>query len=77
MCVLQKFALMLIVIGAVNGGLIGLFQYVLDVAVFGGQHTGFSRIIYSIGGIAGLLSLSLFFSSESLSKPNFQKRPPY
>lgn len=46
MCVLQKFALMLIVIGAVNGGLIGLFQYVLDVAIFGGQHTGLSRIIY-------------------------------
>ncbi|NRG29095.1 DUF378 domain-containing protein [Bacillus circulans] len=61
MCVLQKFALMLIVIGAVNGGLIGLFQYVLDVAIFGGQHTGLSRIIYSIGGIAGLLSFSLFF----------------
>ncbi|MFP3721411.1 DUF378 domain-containing protein [Niallia circulans] len=77
MSVLQKIALILIIIGAINWGLIGLFQFDLVAAIFGGQHAGFSRIIYSIVGIAGLLSLSLLFSSKSLSKTSSKKRTAY
>lgn len=77
MSVLQKIALILIVIGAINWGLIGLFQFDLVAAIFGGQNAGLSRIIYSIVGIAGLLSLSLLFSSKSLSKTSSKKQTAY
>lgn len=38
MSVLQKIALILMIIGAINWGLIGLFQFDLVAAIFGGQH---------------------------------------
>lgn len=56
---LDTIALILVIIGAVNWGLIGFFQFDLVAALFG-QMTMFSRIIYAIVGIAGLYSLSFF-----------------
>ena len=52
-------ALILIIIGAINWGLIGFFQFDLVAAIFGDMST-FSRIIYAIIGIAGLYSISFF-----------------
>jgi len=77
MSVLQKIALILMIIGAINWELIGLFQFDLVAAIFGGQHAGLSRIIYSIVGIAGLLSISLLFPSKSLSKNSTKERTVY
>ncbi|MCB5239130.1 DUF378 domain-containing protein [Niallia alba] len=77
MSVLQKIALILMIIGAINWGLIGLFQFDLVAAIFGGQHAGLARIIYSIVGIAGLLSISLLFPSKSLSKNSTKERTVY
>lgn len=56
---LDTIALILVVIGAVNWGLIGFFQFDLVAALFG-QMTVFSRVIYSIIGICGLYALSFF-----------------
>jgi uncharacterized membrane protein YuzA (DUF378 family) len=56
---LDTIALILVVIGAVNWGLIGFFQFDLVAALFG-QMTVFSRVIYAIIGIAGLYALSFF-----------------
>lgn len=56
---LDTIALILVVIGAVNWGLIGFFQFDLVAALFG-QMTVFSRVIYAIIGIAGLYVLSFF-----------------
>ena len=53
-------ALSLVVIGAINWGLIGFFQFDLVAALFGGMASWISRIIYAVIGIAGLYSLTLF-----------------
>jgi uncharacterized protein len=54
---LDTLALLLVIIGAVNWGLIGFFDFNLVSALFG-EMTALSRIIYSLVGIAGLYSLS-------------------
>ncbi|MCM0646967.1 DUF378 domain-containing protein [Clostridium swellfunianum] len=54
---LDTLALLLVIIGAVNWGLIGFFDFNLVSALFG-EMTAFSRIIYALVGIAGLYSLS-------------------
>lgn len=56
---LDTIALILVIIGAVNWGLIGFFRFDLVAALFG-QMTVFSRVIYAIIGIAGLYALSFF-----------------
>ena len=57
---MNKLALILVVIGAINWLLIGLFQFDLVAAAFGGQSGIVSRIIYSIIGLAGIWALSFF-----------------
>ncbi|WP_044747389.1 DUF378 domain-containing protein [Bacillus alveayuensis] len=61
MSTLQRIALLLTIIGAINWGLIGFFQFDLVAAIFGGQDSWLSRIIYSLVGIAGLVNLALLF----------------
>jgi hypothetical protein len=54
---LDVTALVLVIIGAVNWGLIGFFQFDLVSSLFG-TGTAFSRIIFALVGIAGLYALS-------------------
>jgi uncharacterized membrane protein YuzA (DUF378 family) len=56
---MDKFALILVIIGALNWLLIGLFQFDLVAAIFGGSASVLSRIIYSLVGIAGLWCIGL------------------
>ncbi len=58
---LDRLALVLVVIGALNWLLVGLFQYDLVADLFGGSTTFLARTIYSIVGLAGLYSISLLF----------------
>ncbi len=58
---LDRTALVLVIIGALNWGLIGLFRFDLVASLFGGQAAVLSRIIYGLVGIAGLYSISLLF----------------
>lgn len=51
-------ALILTVIGAINWGLVGFFQFDLVAAIFGGPFELASRVVYSIVGIAGLIVLA-------------------
>ncbi|MDQ0148383.1 DUF378 domain-containing protein [Eubacterium multiforme] len=60
---LDTLALLLVIIGAINWGLIGFFQFDLVKNLFGDMST-LSRIIYSIIGIAGLYSISFFAKSK-------------
>lgn len=60
---LNVITLLLIIIGAVNWGLIGLFQFNLIDTLFG-VGTALSRIIYTIVGICGLYAIS-FFARDS------------
>ncbi len=61
---LDYIALVLVLIGAVNWGLIGLFDLDLVRLMFGEMST-FSRIIYTLVGVAGLYSLSFFGRIQS------------
>ena len=56
---LDYIALILVVIGAINWGLVGFFDFDLVQAIFGDM-TLMSRIIFSLVGIAGLYSLTFF-----------------
>ncbi|MFD2628975.1 DUF378 domain-containing protein [Oceanobacillus kapialis] len=63
---LQRTALALTIIGAVNWGLIALFQFDLVAAIFGGgeQSGALARIIYGIVGISGLVLIPLLFKTD-------------
>ncbi len=60
MKVIDKIALVLIIIGAINWGLIGFFNFNL-VAVIFGEMTRISRVIYVLVGISGLWGIKLLF----------------
>ncbi len=53
MKVIDKIALVLIIIGAINWGLIGLFKFDLVATLFGNMSV-LSRIVYTLVGISGL-----------------------
>ncbi len=53
-------ALTLVIIGAINWGLIGFFQFDLVATIFGGMESWVSRVIYALVGLAGLYCLSLY-----------------
>jgi uncharacterized membrane protein YuzA (DUF378 family) len=55
---LNLVALVLVVVGAVNWGLVGLAQFDLVAALFGGQAAPLSRIVYLAVGVAGLVLLA-------------------
>ena len=61
----NKISLILVIIGALNWLLIGLFGYDLVGAIFGGQMALFSRIIYTLVGLAGLLCITLLFNKNA------------
>lgn len=58
---LRRIALALVIIGAINWGLIGLFQFDLVAALFGGQDALLSRIVYTLVGLSGLYCITLLF----------------
>jgi uncharacterized membrane protein YuzA (DUF378 family) len=66
---LNRLALALVIIGALNWLLVGVFQWDLVAAIFGGntirQSSDFSRLIYSLVGLAGLYSISFFFKENA------------
>lgn len=67
---IQRIALILTIIGAINWGLIGFFQFDLVAAIFGGQDAMFSRVIYAIVGLAGLVNLGLLFKPSVILSDN-------
>ena len=60
MKIINKIALILIIIGAVNWGLIGFFKFNLVSAIFG-EMTALSRIIYALVGVSGLWGIKFLF----------------
>lgn len=57
---IQKTALVFTIIGAINWGLIGLFDFDLVATLFGDMSL-LSRIIYVIVAICGLINIGIFF----------------
>lgn len=62
MHVLQKIAIVIVIIGALNWGLIGLFNFNLVAFIFDNISEVISRIIYVLVGIAGVISISCLFN---------------
>ena len=62
--VLDCIALTLTIIGAVNWGLVGVFQFDLVAWLFGGASSVLSRIVYILVGISGVWSFSLLFKPD-------------
>ena len=54
--ILDKIALILAIIGGLNWGSIGLFQFDFVAALFGGQDSAFSRVIFALVGLAAPLN---------------------
>ena len=63
MKIIDKIALILVIIGAVNWGLIGLFNFNLVKLLFGDM-TLMSRMVYSLVGISGLWTIKLLFDND-------------
>lgn len=56
---LNYFSLAIVIIGAINWGLIGLFRFDLVAFIFG-EMSMVSRIVYSLVGICGLYVITFF-----------------
>jgi hypothetical protein len=52
-------ALVLVIVGAVNWGLVGVAQFDLVAALFGGQSAALSRVVYTLVGVSGLVLAAL------------------
>ena len=58
---IQKIALFITIIGALNWGLIGFFDFNLVEALFAGSQT-IAKIVYALVGLCGIINLGLLFS---------------
>ncbi len=63
---LDRISLILVIIGAINWGAIGLFQFDLVAWLFGGQGAIISRIVYTLVALAGIWCLSLLFRHNEI-----------
>lgn len=61
---MDKISLILVIIGAINWGSIGLFQFDIVAWIFGGQGAIVSRIIYTLVALAGVWCISMLFRSQ-------------
>ena len=59
--IVDKIALILVIVGALNWGGVGLFGFDTVAFLFGGQMGTISRIIYALVGVAGLWGITMIF----------------
>lgn len=64
---LDKLALALIIVGALNWGGIGIFQFDLVAFLFGGSAALGSRIVYTLVALAGIWAISFFFRDNAVN----------
>ena len=70
---LDKFALALTIIGALNWGSIGLFRFDIVAWIFGGQTALLSRIVYTLVALAGVWCISLLFRDNGNAVESYDK----
>ena len=61
MMIINKIALILTIVGALNWGLVGLFTFDLVAWITGGAGTVLARIIYVLVAVAGIWCISMLF----------------
>ena len=64
MRILDRIALILVIIGALNWGAVGLFTLDAVAWIAGGAETLFARIIYTVVALAGVWCISLLFRPD-------------
>ena len=64
MNILQRVALALTIIGALNWGMVGLFETDLVATLFDGSTSLISRIIYTVIAVAGIINIGLFLDND-------------
>ena len=64
--IIDRIALVLAIIGALNWGSIGVFGFDVVRYFAGGQATSISRVLYTLVGIAGVWCISLLFRERSV-----------
>ena len=62
--IMDRIALLITVIGALNWGSIGLFSFDLVAWILGGQEAIGSRIVYTVVALAGIWCISLIFRAR-------------
>lgn len=62
----DKIALCLVLIGGINWGLVGIFQFDLIAWAFGGSDSLISRILYIVVALAAIWCISLYFRKNEL-----------
>lgn len=65
--IIDKIALALLIIGGINWGSIGIFNFDIVGSLFGGQSSAISRIIFVIVGLCAVWCISLLFRDNALS----------
>ena len=65
---MDSLALILSIIGCLNWGLVGIFQFDLVAWIFGGQNAILSRIIYTLVALGAVWCISLLFSTRADEK---------
>lgn len=69
---LSRIALILVIIGAINWLLVGLFEWDLVTALLGGEtyraSSSLSRFVYALVGLAGVYSISFLFRESAVLK---------
>lgn len=63
---IDKIALILVIIGALNWGGIGIFGFDTVAWLFGGTDALISRIVYTLVALAGLWCISLLFKTDDV-----------
>jgi len=61
---LDTIALILMIVGCLNWGLVGLFRFDLVATLFGGMTTLLARIVYSLVGLAGIWGITMLFRRD-------------
>ena len=64
MMIVNKIALLLVIIGALNWGLVGIFSFDLVAWIFGGATAILARIIYTVIALAGIWCISMLFMED-------------
>lgn len=65
--ILKKLILIIMIIGGINWGLIGFFDYNLVASIFGANLEIVSRIIYAVVGLASLWGITFLFKNHQRS----------
>ncbi len=67
MMIMDKIALTLLIIGGLNWGLVGIFEFDLVAWLFGGQTSILSRIVYVLVALAAIWAIPMLFRSRNSS----------